>query len=462
MSSSEIAWSRSLSIILSLIAIGAACFAVYRTNPRSATGEPRADVASAEAAQLESEFNSAGASNISTENDFNIAPASIQLTEAEIPATKEELETEATFVAERLRTALPNEPMAIHVSAMLHAQLHKTEMAEQLWTECIELAPDVEPYYINLAAIALDRGDSELAVKTLEAAQAAGINSPNVTHHLGVALNGLGRSAEAVETVEATLAKEPNSSAHWLILGQAKMQLSENEQAEFALRKAIELGANSKGAYFSLFNVCMRLGKREDAKHFREIYASFDNDDDLSAQERYQVLSESEARKICVSILSEAAALYLAIPDSKSAELLLLRVLALDPKNQSACRELAGIYKSDQAVANEIVMRDRLVKLDSLNLLNYLELAKAHVSAGNSRSAEAAIKLAISLSPQMVTGYAAMADFLLEDGNPEKAQWYVEQAIALKPSSQGYNLLAKTLRAQGREEEANAVEKLQP
>ena len=117
----------------------------------------------------------------------------IMLASTPVPATAEQLQKEATEVAEELRTRFPDLPEALHVVAMLSAQLRQTGEAEKLWQKCIELSPKHEEYYVNLAAIAMDRGNSELAAETLQQALDAGCTSPDVRHHLAIALTNLGR-----------------------------------------------------------------------------------------------------------------------------------------------------------------------------------------------------------------------------------------------------------------------------
>ena len=380
-----------------------------------------------------------------------IATTSLPLKAA--PATKEALENEATFVAQQLVDTLPDQAISLHVQAMLYAQLHNTAEAQQLWQRCIELDQKSEPYYVNLAAIAIDRGEIQLAIDTLRSAIAAGIDSLDINHHLGVALNSIGQFEEAAAVAQKVLDASPNSGAHLFILGQAQLQMGDNEKAERSLLRAIELGIRSKAIYFSLFNVSMRLGKKEQAAKYREIYSNF-KEKDLDAEERYKVLSEEEARRVCVSVLSEATAIYRAISDLNTAEHLLLRVLALEPENKAGCADLAQLYSDRNELGNEIVARSRMIELDSLNLLNYLFLAKTLDAANKPAEAEAQIKKAISLAPQTVTGYAAMADFLMEQKQPAKAQWYVEQAIRIQPNPQGFELLAKVFRAQGKTEAA--------
>lgn len=348
----------------------------------------------------------------------------------------------------------------MHVSALLYAQLHQTAKAEELWARCLELDPQAEPYYVNLAAIAMDRGKSELAVATLEKALENGIDSPNISHHLSLALMNIGELEKAVEVATAAV-EQYESAAHLLVLGQAQLKVGHTQAAEASLRKAIALGAQTKTAYFALFNACMRNGKVDEARKFREKYDSFDDDDEkLAADERYQVLSDSEARRVALSVLAESAALYMDASKPREAEHIWLRILALDPSHTAALRELAELYESQEREGDAVVAHQRLTEADPNNLLNYLLLARSQIANEDPQAAEASIKLAISLAPQQVTGYAAMTDFLLEQQQPERAQWYIEYALKIKPSSQGYQLLAKTLRAQGKEPEAREAEKL--
>ncbi len=383
---------------------------------------------------------------------------SIEISYTAAPANKDEMEAEAEFVAQKLLDDMSGEPVAIHVNALLSAQLHHTEKAEELWRECIRIDPDTDNYYVNLAAIALDRGDSELAIQTLETAVERGLNSADVSHHLGVALTNVGRPEEGAKVAQTTLEQLPNSAPHWLILGQAKLRLGDSQAAEECLRKAIQLGANSKPAYFALFNACIRNGRKEDAKKFRDIYLAFDQNDGLDVQERYQILSEAEAKRVLTSVLSESATLYFADGQSKEAEHLLLRILALVPNNSSALGQLADVYSATRQLANERLIRRRMVELDPRNLLNYLLLAKLELACENPEAAEAAIRRAISLAPRSVTGYATMADFQLERGRPEEALWYVNYAVALEPSRDAYLLLAKVYRAMSDEDAAQNAE----
>lgn len=447
-----------LSLLLSLCAVllsGVAWRATQNTNAAQATAElPRM-------LELPPTQPSPASDRIETATPKIHPPtsqplansASITLPSAAAVATAETLEQEAERVANGLIELLPDNANALHVLAILKAQLHKTSEAAELWKRCLELDPEAEPYYLNFAAIAIERGENQLAIDTLRAAAAHGIASAEINHHLGIALNSVGQFAEAAAVAQDTLDKQPSSGAHWFILGRAQLQQGLFAEAEVSLKRALELGSHSKELYFALFNVCMRQGKKAEALEFKQGYDAF-KEVKIDLDERYKILSEAEARRICVSVLAEAGVLYHALQDLQMTEHLLLRVLALEPKNLTACQELAEVYDQRGEPANEIVIRQRIIQLDPSDLLHYLMLAKTQVRAGAPQLAEAQIKLAISLAPQIVTGYAAMAEFQMELDQPQTAQWYVEQALRLKPTVPGYKLLAETLAAQGKVDES--------
>jgi tetratricopeptide (TPR) repeat protein len=118
----------------------------------------------------------------SSPSEWRAAPPrpAVVLASRAVPATAEQLQQEAEAVANQLRDRFPNLAQALHVVAMLDAQLRQTAKAEELWRKCIELDPKEVRYYVNLAAVAMDRGNSESAVQTLEQAIDAGCSSPDV------------------------------------------------------------------------------------------------------------------------------------------------------------------------------------------------------------------------------------------------------------------------------------------
>lgn len=393
-------------------------------------------------------------------------PPAVSLVSLAVPATAEQLQQEAERVANELRSRFPNLAEALHVTAMMHSQFGRTAEAERLWRKCIELSPKYEGYYVNLAAVAMDRGNSESAVETLQQAIDAGCSSPDVFHHLAVALTNLGKCEEAITAIQKALATEPQFTSGWLVLGQAQLKLDQAAGAEASLRKAMSLGAQSAEIYFALGTACVRQNKLEEAAAFRKQFTELQATQPLAAQQRFQILSAADARRTTVAILSEAATVHSWQGDSLEAERLFLRAIALDPSGVASCRALATLYHAAEMHPEERVVRRRLVEIEPHNFDNYVNLAKVSAQLGEPEAAEATLKLAIAMRPEAAIVYATLAQFYLQTGKAKQARWYAQEAVRREPSAEGYRFLASTCRSLGDTADAeaalNMARKLEP
>jgi len=383
--------------------------------------------------------------------------ATISLSTAPVPVGAEALQAEAEDVASQLLQRFPDLPDALHVAALLRARLRQTQEAEKLWTRCVELAPHSEQYRVNLAAIAMDRGNDELAAQTLRPAVAADSSSPDASHHLALALTNLGENEEAEEVLVKALQRHASSAAHWQVLGQARLKLRKVEQAESDLRRALALGSRSADLLFALGNACARNNKPDEAAEFRRQFAELKAGQPLAAQERYQVLSTAETRQTALAVMVEAAIVHTRQKDSQEAERLLLRAVAIDPGHVVACRSLADVYAAERLLAEQRVVCERLIQIDPLNIQNYAMLAELADELGEPAAAEAALKQAISVHPDFAPAYSALAKFCLEKGRPSKARWYAQEALRRHETAQNYELLAKTCRMLGDDQTAAAA-----
>lgn len=375
----------------------------------------------------------------------------VELAVAAAPASAEQLEQEARSAASELRSAYPQLPEALHVAAVLHAQMRETEEAEKLWQRCLELEPASERYAVNLAAIAMDRGDSELAAATLGKLVEQGSGSPDVLHHYGLALTNLGQAAKAETLLRRAVELYPQSASHWLVLGQAQLKQGEAADAEQSLQKALALGAQSAEVYFHLANASKRQGKEEQAAEFQAKFTELKESTPLDAQQRFQVLSAAEARSTAYTILIESASVHAMQADPLRAELLLLRAVALDPRSPAAYRELASLYEKSQLLPEEQAVRRRLTEIEPFSFENHLLLAQVSAALGQAERAEASLKLALSLQPAAAVGYVALAEFYDEVGSADKALWFAREAVRRHPSAEGHQLVAKLARRAGDE-----------
>ncbi len=383
--------------------------------------------------------------------------ATIRLSATPLALPAEQLQRETEEVGSQLLARFPELPEALHVAALMHAQLRQTAQAQKLWQRCVELMPRNDQYRINLAAIAMDHGDYDLAVAALQPAIERGSTSPEVSHHLGMALSQLGRGEEAEQILSASLQRHPQSTAHWLVLGQAQLKSGKASEAETSLRQALALGLESSDLYFALGNACAQLGKREEAAEFHQQFALRQAAQPLAAQERFQVLSTAEARRTAVTIMVEAATVHAWQQDSLEAERLLLRALAIDPSSLASCRKLAEIYKEAGLVAEQRAAVLRLVEIDPHNLIHYLELAQLEARLDEPEAAEAALKMAISVAPDNAAPYTTLARFCLQEKQTKKARWYAQEAVRRNPTPEGYVLLASICRLVSDEPTAEAA-----
>jgi predicted Zn-dependent protease len=105
----------------------------------------------------------------------------------------------------------------------------------------------------------------------------------------------------------------------------------------------------------------------------------------------------------------------------------------------------------------ERVVRRRLLELEPQTFDNYLQLALLSAQLGEPETAEATLKLAISIEPDAAAGYATLAEFFLQTGKGPKARWYAQEAIRREPTPAGYRLLAQTCHVLGDEGDATAA-----
>lgn len=381
--------------------------------------------------------------------------ASIRLPTQGLPAGKDQLEAEARFVANTLQQSYPDRAEALHVAAMMHAQFRESSEAEQLWKRCIKLSPRDPRYTINFAAIAMDRGDSQAAAETLKSAYDSGVTSLDLMHHLGVALNKVGKSEEAEAIATKAIGEAPEMPSLWMVLGQAQLKQRKLGEAETSLKKAIELGAGSSSVYSSLASALAQQDKEDEAKKYRDLVKEANGDETIDAQRRFQVQSTAEARQATIAILIEAASVQIMMDNSLEAELLLLRALALDPTNLVGYQLLGQLYQSAGMAAEERLVRQRLVDLDPFQLNHHVNLARAAQDSGDKPGAVAALKYAVTIQPGAAEPFLALAQFQLDDGNVSQARWYAQEALRRRPSAAGFRLLSMICEKMG--DEASAV-----
>jgi len=381
----------------------------------------------------------------------------VRLARVPLEVSSDSLEFELQQTATLLKVQYPQSAEAIHVVALFKAQTRKFAEARDLWLESSRLDPNKESYLVNLATLAMEQGDYQLAVDTLSSAKANGRRTTDLEYHLAIALSKLGRHDEVVAIANKMIEKNPKASSFYGLLGQSFLETSNNEEAEANFRKALDLGEASPSVLIGLGNACMRLGKRDEAAVFFAKYAETKKDT-LTGHERYKMLTEKDIKKTALVVFSEAALVHFRNKDLLQAEHLLSRCIAISPDSVSSLLALADYYNKTKMPAEELAVRERIMELSPTMFNQYLSIAKIQSNMGDRESAEATLKLVATLDPLSGDSFSILSQFQMESGNRESARWYAQRSLERQPSAEGFRFLAaicKTLN--DRDGEADAT-----
>ena len=436
--------------LVTFLALGLAVVSILLTRAaldgQTKLADMQAELRAALAARRESLSNTNSTEVLTSSEQkpkiVSSAIPSVRLVREPIEISAEALQAELEQAVADLRSQFPKLPDALHVAAMMKAQTRQYKDAKALWQECTRLAPKQEIYCVNLASISMEIGDNESAILALDEGEKQGFESFDFRHHRAIALSKLGRYDESIATVQKAMQKSQGDSSNWILMGQAQLELGKPADAEASFRKAMELGAASPSVFVGLGNACARQGNRIEAAKHLKTYSELMNRDKLSGQERYQVLSEKEIRKTATTVFTEAATVYFRQKDMLQTERLLLRCVALAPNDVSGLRALADLYFKTNMLAEERVVRERILDLGSPQFRDCIDLAKICSQLQDPKSAEAVLKLAMTLNPSAIEPYATLSQFHLQAGELEKARWFAQQSIERQPTAEGFRFLA--------------------
>ncbi len=173
-------------------------------------------------------------------------------------------------MAERVRAALraaTEEPSAASYGRLgltYHAHRY-VALAQESYRIASELDPEVADWHYYLGLLAAERGETTQALRELDAARAAGHDSPALHERLGHA-HLAAQDLEAAGAAFERLAERPGSRARGL-LGQARVALRRQQTpaALDLLRESVELDPDDRAATYLLATTLSREGLRGEA-----------------------------------------------------------------------------------------------------------------------------------------------------------------------------------------------------
>jgi tetratricopeptide (TPR) repeat protein len=361
--------------------------------------------------------------------------------------TVEKLQSEMVQVAARLTTEFSTVSDALHVAAMTYAELKQTQNAENVWRACIELKPTEVGPYVGLAANLIQRGQQAEAIEILNDIRKSK-TSGELYCELAKALLDEGELDSAGETLREGIAVYPSDPSLWLQKGLIESQLSQFDSAEFAIRKAIELGDGSRATANAFLGVLLRQGKTEEAQKIREAISRGPAEPAESGaggsakNDTFQSTYMSTLRALAVRLFRMAAAVASNQKQSAIAEQWLLRCVAIRPNDLETYMDLSKLYRRENRIEDALEVQERLLQLQPQNVLNYVNLASVAFQLGRFDQAEKVLVEATKVCPDEPFPFGELARINLAKRNFSAVRRLASKAIKLEPQNVEWYLMA--------------------
>lgn len=373
-------------------------------------------------------------------------------------------------VAKVLSLEMDNDSAALHVAAMIHAELKQTQVAEELWRKCLQKSPSDMGPVVGLAGLLVKQGKAEEGIEILERAKGSELATADFFEVLAEAHTKLGNLEAAEEAAKLGVRKFPDQPSLWFKLGVAETQLRKNGQAESSLRRAIDLGDRSTGTVNALMTVLNRVGKSEEAREMAKMAALSSGPSGEASQSAAEGQSPAEEgaqgdatfaesyaeilRSLAIPLLRNAASVAVANKSYAHAEKWLLQALAEDPTNPAIYMDFSSFLRANHRWGDAVILHQKLVALQPANILNYMNLASVATQAQQHGLADQALAAATERFPDVAYLYGERAKLALVDGNLESFKQMASKAYELEPMNVEWTLmLAVVAKQSGNQEE---------
>jgi tetratricopeptide (TPR) repeat protein len=388
------------------------------------------------------------------QNEFplNTSPTPTQaVTQYVLPTERdalptEQLQVELEHIATRL-SEIATDPTALHVAAVIEAELKHTQRARELWETCLKLGRlEVGPV-LGLADLLLQAGDDQTALEWLERLKRSAAQLP-VEYFVKLAevYSQMGELELAETTAQKGLEQFPSFPPLLAQQGLIKTQLQKLDEAESLLKKAIGLGDRSSATSNALVALLNRVGKSEEAKSFAvdsaaptiaSTSAVEAPADDRVFQENYRFA----LRSLSVPLIRKATAVALTHSKSDWAEKWSRIAVAEEPNNPALYMDLAAALRKGNKLQEALSVHQRLVEVQPDNPYNDLNLASLAHQLNQPAFAEEVLLKAISKSPGVAYLQGQLAKLLLMQGDLKRMEQYASKAAEIEPNNIDWTIL---------------------
>ena len=312
------------------------------------------------------------------------------------------------------------------------------------------LKPDSSETKTRLGMARMAAGDEARAMQDLESV--ATQDASNVTADIAIISMHLRKndSTKAMQAVAALEKKQPNNSATFNIKGFALLATKDTAGARKAFERALELQPGNIGAATQLARLDLADGKPEEGRKRFENIVKGEPKNVRAYVLLAQLLQETNAPLADVRAALEKAVtadptriearvplvqLLLRNGDSKQALNIAQQAQAAQPDSTDALRLLGRTQIAAGEKQQAVTTFAKLQGAEPNNPVVLLELAEAQHAMADDSAAEASLRKAIELKPDMFDAYQRLARIMIDGKRASEATQLAKDLQRKRPES---------------------------
>jgi len=172
---------------------------------------------------------------------------------------------EAGALYQQILAEAPDHAPSLHLLGVVALQIGQTQLAVNLIRAATENDPSVPAYRNDLGEALRLLGDAEGAAACFEALIALEPDRAGAHVNLGIVRQQQGRLADALALYERAAALKPAMAEAWINLGALLLQLQRLDEAEKALGTAFRLAPKDVATQLNLGNLRLEQGRLDEA-----------------------------------------------------------------------------------------------------------------------------------------------------------------------------------------------------
>jgi len=365
----------------------------------------------------------------------------------------------------------PSDPVPRLLLANVYVAQGNLPEAEKLCLQIKSLAPDDPRAYRALAVFYAKTRQPEKAVTELESLESSRPKDRWIKVALAETLLSLGRVKDAAIPTQELLSADANDPSGLVLNGRILTSEHKYPEARAILEKAIQGGPNSADAYFYLGVAQSAMGMSTEAKVSLEQARKLSPgaaapeaalaELDASHGHYYEAENLANAHPNDPRAELLGAEAELAKGNLQKAEQMAQASLDRQPANLSALNVLTDVYLREGKAPQALSRLSSLVSEHPRNARLQLLLAKTYYQQKDIAKAEASVRQAISLDPEMPDAHSLLGNIDSANGlKDEAAKEFKAEIVTMPSNTPSYLLLASLYSEQGNwKEEISTLEK---